>query len=151
MKRGRHQTRDDTVYLKYREWYLANKERILADAKDDRIRENMLAREKRLESKRQLARIQQGRPPSRIDTKKNEAKTFVRKQKESEPCSDCHIYYPYYVMDFDHVRGRKRWDVSEMTSKGKSLGAIEKEIRKCDLVCANCHRIRTYTRSTLVN
>jgi len=50
-------------------------------------------------------------------------------------------------MDFDHVRGAKRFHLSESEHKSKRL--IKEEIRKCDLVCANCHRIRTHERQGL--
>jgi hypothetical protein len=47
-------------------------------------------------------------------------------------------------MDFDHL-GDKIAEVSLMvpTYGTKSLLA---EVAKCDVVCANCHRIRTYER-----
>jgi hypothetical protein len=65
---------------------------------------------------------------------------------KSRPCDDCGIQYPHYVMDFDHVRGDKSFNISDLY--GKSEKAILAEVAKCDLVCANCHRIRTHVRST---
>lgn len=62
--------------------------------------------------------------------------------KESEPCLDCNFYYPATCMDFDHVRGRKIKDVGKMMNCGAEK--VQKEIEKCDLVCSNCHRIRTH-------
>jgi hypothetical protein len=50
------------------------------------------------------------------------------------------------MMDFDHVRGEKLFDVSRMVGPGLSLELIKAEIAKCDVVCANCHRIRTFER-----
>ena len=69
----------------------------------------------------------------------------VCEYKESNPCLDCNKFYPSYVMDFDHVRGIKNKNVSSMLKKG-SRKQIWEEIEKCDLVCANCHRIRTHNR-----
>lgn len=60
------------------------------------------------------------------------------------PCADCGNEYPYYVMDLDHVRGEKRLNLSVAASKWRSLKAVQEEIDKCDPVCANCHRIRTF-------
>jgi hypothetical protein len=60
------------------------------------------------------------------------------------PCTDCNVQYPPYVMDFDHVRGEKIFNVARM--KGHSLEALKAEIAKCDLVCSNCHRERTQSR-----
>lgn len=58
------------------------------------------------------------------------------------PCADCGKSYPYYVMDFDHVRGTKVLRISAM--QDRKLEVLEEEIAKCDVVCANCHRERTY-------
>lgn len=75
-------------------------------------------------------------------------KETVRLYKERMPCSDCHKNYPYYVMDFDHIptRGKKATEIGKMLLNGASLEKILAEIEKCDLVCSNCHRIRTHKR-----
>lgn len=49
-------------------------------------------------------------------------------------------------MDFDHVRGRKLKAVGQLLTS-RSLDVIRREIAKCDLVCAICHRKRTYLRA----
>lgn len=50
-------------------------------------------------------------------------------------------------MDFDHRPGKdKVQKVSTMFAAGWNLDVILAEISKCDLVCANCHRIRTRDR-----
>lgn len=69
----------------------------------------------------------------------------IQKIKEESPCQDCGRRYPYYVMDFDHKPGVQKFaSVSTMVSLRYSMEAIMEEIKKCDLVCANCHRIRTH-------
>ena len=65
-------------------------------------------------------------------------------EAKSVPCADCKGCYPYYVMDFDHIRGKKLKGISQMGTAGRSL--LLAEIAKCDVVCANCHRIRTFRR-----
>jgi len=50
------------------------------------------------------------------------------------------------VLQFDHVRGEKRANVTQMVSKGYSWETILAEIDKCDVVCANCHAKRTAQR-----
>lgn len=60
------------------------------------------------------------------------------------PCTDCKLKFPYYVMEWDHCRGKRKYSISEM--RAHSIAAIQKELAKCDLVCANCHRVRTWTR-----
>lgn len=37
-------------------------------------------------------------------------------------------------------------DVGSMHTNGYSKRAIQEEAKKCDLVCANCHKDRTYRR-----
>jgi len=46
-------------------------------------------------------------------------------------------------MEFDHVRGKKLFNLSKPPYNLKRVAA---EIAKCDLVCANCHRLRTASR-----
>ena len=62
------------------------------------------------------------------------------------PCKDCRKKYPSYVMDLDHVRGRKVLNVCSMVRRGRPWQAIKNEIQKCEVVCANCHRERTIRR-----
>lgn len=71
---------------------------------------------------------------------------FIRALKEASPCMDCDEHFPYYVMDFDHVRGEKKFDLARAGAKAISFRMIQEEIDKCDLVCANCHRVRTHER-----
>ena len=61
------------------------------------------------------------------------------------PCSDCGQLFHHCAMDFDHVRGQKVESVSFL-KKFHSISKIKKEIEKCEVVCANCHRVRTYNR-----
>ena len=70
---------------------------------------------------------------------------YIRQLKSNSPCIDCKVSYPYYVMDFDHVRGVKHKNVSELIST-LSKKKIDLEIAKCEIVCSNCHRIRTHMR-----
>lgn len=60
------------------------------------------------------------------------------------PCADCGRAFPSAVMDFDHVRGDKIAAVSQMLSVG--VARLRAEIAKCEVVCANCHRMRTRRR-----
>jgi len=66
--------------------------------------------------------------------------------KTASGCVDCgennHI-----VLDFDHLRDKK-YNVSRMIHDGFSWKAIMNEIKKSEVVCANCHRVRTYARLT---
>jgi hypothetical protein len=68
------------------------------------------------------------------------------------PCVDCLNSYPPYVMDFDHIEeGTKVMNIAQMISRDFGLKLIMTEIEKCEVVCSNCHRIRTYRRKSNVN
>lgn len=64
------------------------------------------------------------------------------------PCSDCGQTFHPCQMDWDHRDGSVK--VSSITKllKNGRLVAARAELEKCDLVCANCHRMRTYQRLT---
>ena len=70
---------------------------------------------------------------------------YIKEQK-NKPCMDCGILYSYYVMDFDHRNpSEKLGNLARMIAF--SFEEILEEIAKCDVVCANCHRERTYGKS----
>lgn len=50
------------------------------------------------------------------------------------------------VLEFDHVKDTKINDVSSLVWRACSIQTIKNEINKCEVVCANCHRIRTWER-----
>ncbi len=84
------------------------------------------------------------------DLTRAEKVTRITKLKGS-PCSDCGQVYPSYVMDFDHVRGIKRENISSMLNYAYSWKDVVTELAKCDLVCSNCHRERTHQRYMVGN
>ncbi len=49
-------------------------------------------------------------------------------------------------LEFDHVRGNKSANITRMLSNAP-WSAIEAEIAKCEVRCANCHRIKTLERA----
>lgn len=59
------------------------------------------------------------------------------------PCVDCGEIDPV-VLDFDHVRGEKKFNISD--GMRCSIERISQEIEKCEVRCANCHRRITYAR-----
>jgi hypothetical protein len=61
------------------------------------------------------------------------------------PCQDCGGTFPWWLMDFDHRDPRdKKFSISAGRVLLKPRGALLEEIAKCDIVCANCHAVRTY-------
>ncbi len=81
---------------------------------------------------------------SRAALRKDKLREYIISLKGG-PCTDCGKKYPHYVMDFDHVRGIKVIPVSKMITNG-SIARITEEVKKCELVCSNCHRVRTWKR-----
>lgn len=73
------------------------------------------------------------------------AKDYVNSLKNA-PCTDCGMFFIPFVMDFDHINNNKVKDICTMVGNGAGVIQIQEEIDKCELVCANCHRIRTWNR-----
>jgi hypothetical protein len=70
---------------------------------------------------------------------------YIQRRKRNR-CTDCKRRYPYYVMTFDHVpgRGTKLFGLSKV--RNHTMQEVIDELKKCDLVCANCHAKRTHRR-----
>lgn len=67
---------------------------------------------------------------------------------KSNPCLDCDNFFHPCQMDFDHRCPKlKEKDVAILANNPRvSIAKMEREIMKCDLVCANCHRLREHYR-----
>src|SRR5438093_12375480 len=74
-------------------------------------------------------------------------RAWLRSLKEGKPCTDCGRTYPPQVMQWDHKPGFQKLGDITIDFWGPGREDILAEIAKCDLVCANCHAIRTFTRS----
>lgn len=79
-------------------------------------------------------------------SKIEDLREFVNELKDN-PCTDCGVEYHPCMMDFDHIgEFKKTMSISQMVTRGLSVERILKEIEKCELVCSNCHRFRTFLR-----
>jgi hypothetical protein len=65
---------------------------------------------------------------------------------KDQPCMDCGGKFPPCAMEFDHVRGEKKFQIGPGILR--SIKSLLDEIDKCDIVCSNCHHIRTDRRRT---
>lgn len=72
-------------------------------------------------------------------------KRYVCDWLRSHPCLDCGES-DIIVLEFDHIADDKSGNVSTMMFSGVSLGVLQSEIDKCEVVCANCHKRRTSLR-----
>jgi len=77
---------------------------------------------------------------------RKELSDYINKIKEERPCADCKNNYPYYVMDFDHLEGTAKAGIVSYFCKTGRIGAMKQEVLKCEVVCSNCHRMRTHAR-----
>jgi hypothetical protein len=60
-------------------------------------------------------------------------------------CVDCGYNAHPAALDFDHLPGTdKKFELA--LGHSRSVAAIKRELAKCECVCANCHRVRTFNR-----
>lgn len=65
----------------------------------------------------------------------------------TQSCTDCGEEDPV-VLDFDHINPKDKFkDVAKLLSGHYSWQSVQKEIVKCEIRCANCHRRKTYKQS----
>lgn len=58
-------------------------------------------------------------------------------------CKKCGYRKSVYALEFNHL-GDKKYEPTRMFQKGLSWLLIKKELDKCELLCANCHREVTF-------
>ena len=77
---------------------------------------------------------------------RKEHQDLVDKLK-SVPCMDCKQTYLPCQMDFDHRPGTiKIKELNKLVWYSEEM--VLEEAAKCDVICANCHRFRTWKRAT---
>lgn len=70
---------------------------------------------------------------------------LVEDLKTNGFCTDCNLQYHFCQMQYDHVDSDKIASVSDLIRNGTMQQVLD-EINKCELVCANCHSLRTWKR-----
>jgi hypothetical protein len=70
---------------------------------------------------------------------------YIQEYKSSKSCADCKENYPYWILEFDHL-GNKEFNISQHRIHTISLDRVKEEIQKCEVVCSNCHKNRTFNR-----
>lgn len=76
--------------------------------------------------------------------RKAEKTEFLRFVKQEQGCVDCGYAEHPAALQFDHVADDKEHHPADLCGQG--WGVLLKEIQKCEVVCANCHSVRTYDR-----
>lgn len=67
-------------------------------------------------------------------------RAFIREYLSTHPCVDCGETR-WEVLEFDHIKDKK-YSISNMIAKS-SIATLSAEIEKCEVRCANCHRLKT--------
>ncbi|WP_416875288.1 hypothetical protein [Kitasatospora sp. SC0581] len=117
------------------------KDRLLAELAKCEVR---CARCHRARTMRQRGRSTERLPPSWA--RMVEAQARNDRLKLARGCADCGWRGWARGLDWDHVRGAKSANVSQLIAERKPWSEVAAEIAKCEAVCANCHRIRTAVR-----
>ena len=78
---------------------------------------------------------------ARAREQKRRIKALVREAK-LHPCVDCGRTFDPRIMDLDHVRGKKSFELFRATGFG--ILQVKEEIAKTSPRCSNCHRARTF-------
>jgi hypothetical protein len=117
----------EEIKIKNKEYYLKNKDKIKEKTKkwNDNNRNQVLDNNKAI--------------------KKRNYAFLWRYLKIFGRCIDCGLTDDR-VLEFDHIMGDKVSGVKRLADSLASLDRIKIEIRKCEVRCCNCHRIKTQTQ-----
>ena len=81
----------------------------------------------------------------RADARRRQRLVELIRSKKNKPCSDCGGSFNHWQMDFHHRSDEEKlFDLGSVRRDGYGEENVLAEIAKCDLVCANCHRDRTW-------
>jgi DNA-binding MarR family transcriptional regulator len=87
---------------------------------------------------------------TRTRDSRNNIRKYIQEVKQGQVCVDCKEDYPYWMMEFDHTSDDKLFTIGRFQEITSDIEKIKLEIEKCEIVCANCHRNRTYARRTAI-
>ena len=81
-----------------------------------------------------------------VKRRKLEIRKWLKEYKKTLKCSRCSENHPATI-DFHHKdKSEKDQDISYFVAFGYSIDRIKREIEKCDILCANCHRKEHYKK-----
>ena len=70
--------------------------------------------------------------------------------KVAAGCVDCGYAAHAEALQFDHIDNNKKGNVSDLIRSDYSWKTILNEINKCEVICANCHAVRTSQRKQVL-
>jgi len=75
----------------------------------------------------------------------NSRKKIINRYKLLKGCQLCGYKKHFSALEFDHIsRSSKIKAISMLIKEGNSWKMIKEEVKKCMLLCSNCHRLKTY-------
>lgn len=74
------------------------------------------------------------------------ARGWMASLKAGVPCADCGELFPVWVMHWDHLPGHEKIGCVSDLVRNRQRTIVLAELKKCELVCANCHVLRTISR-----
>ena len=84
------------------------------------------------------------RDPTKAKARREELKLYIENVKRTGKCAVCGNP-DFRVLEFHHRDpSQKKFSIVQAVHNRYSLAALQREIEKCDLTCANCHRIIHY-------
>lgn len=99
-------------------------------------------------------KIQRKKNPEKVEKQRkrselryHQRQDYVNEIKLRLGCTDCGYKEHPAALDFDHVTNTKTANVSKMMFY--TMEKLTNEINKCEVVCSNCHRIRTTKRKSV--
>lgn len=136
-----------------RNWYVKHKEQAKASKQIYIEKNSEVVAERRWNYSERTREEARERANNHYHTHKRNGTSIIGwliKKFKGVPCMDCNVVYPYHIMEFDHRPEEiKSFQISTKgahVATPDSISMVMKEIDKCDFVCSNCHKERTYNR-----
>jgi DNA-binding transcriptional MerR regulator len=114
-------------------------------ARNQKIAEQRYEVKKNLEALKERERYER-KARGTIQQRKLIARAFILEYLKKNPCNHCGEVN-LMVLEFDHCRGKKDFNISTALHLGFPLDSIRKELEKCQVLCANCHAIKSQRES----
>lgn len=82
---------------------------------------------------------------------KRKTSNLVKRWKLRKGCANCGFKARHSVqLDIDHIiPKRKKTKDRQAINTGWSRKRLKEELAKCQVLCANCHRLKTYEDGTM--
>lgn len=77
------------------------------------------------------------------------SRAFIKRVKKRSHCTKCGDNR-WYVLDFHHIKG-KGINISMIAGNSVSIKKVKNEMRKCEILCSNCHREAHYLKRSEAN